>query len=701
VSAERFFDSVKAARGRPRPAWAASFAGLMELLTRRGDLALVFLVAAIVALMVLPIPFVVLDLLIAINIAASLCMLMLAIYVPSAVSLTTFPSLLLFTTLLRLSLNVASTKQILLHGEAGHIIETFGRLVVGGNALVGLVVFVIIAVVQFIVVAKGSERVAEVGARFTLDGMPGKQMSIDADLRAGIVTKEEARARRESLEHESQWHGAMDGAMKFVKGDAIAGLVIAFVNIVAGIGVGVGMKDMSFAEAVHRYTLLTVGDGMVSQIPSLFASVSAGILITRVVSVDDRRNNLGRQLVSQVLAQPMALVMTAGMLFALLLVPGFPWIIFLLLGTLLGWLGWAAWRHDSRHDEPEAQLVPAMRGDSERVVPTLIQSHAEREAAPIQVRLSPQLQRALTAQGFGAALTQERERLYDDIGLPFPGVRLRYDAAMPDMAYRIDAQDVPVAHGSLQRDALWVPEGDTARWVSLASLRSAADRPAEARSCDEVLALHIGQAIRSRADMFLGVQDVQRILDDVGRNQPELAQEVTRAIPLQRVADVMRRLVLEGISLRNTREILESLIVWVAREKDVMLLTEHVRNDIGAMTVARVAQGRAELPIIMLSQSSEVVMRECIQETMAGAFLALGPERNERLLAQANALHQQAQAGGAQPVFACSMDLRSHFRRAITSAIPQAVVLSYQEIGNHIRVASLGAIDIEPPPTLT
>jgi type III secretion protein V len=611
---------------------------------------------------------------------------------------------LLFTTLLRLSLNIASTKQILLHGEAGHIIETFGRLVVGGSALVGGVVFLIIAVVQFIVIAKGSERVAEVGARFTLDGMPGKQMSIDADLRAGLVSKEEARQRREDLEHESQWHGAMDGAMKFVKGDAIAGLVIAFVNIVAGIAVGVAIKEMSLADAVHRYTVLTVGDGMVSQIPSLFGSVAAGILITRVASVNDRRTNLGRQLAAQVLGTPMALITSAALLAALLVVPGFPKLTILLLALAIGAIGWAAWRHDSRHDAPDAQPVPAMRGDAERQVPTLIQSHAQREAAPICARLAPSLQSVLTAPGFGAALGIERERLYDDIGLPFPGVRLRYDAALPPNHYRVDAQDIPAAFGTLEPGSWWMSEGQNASWVPVGEpgkpLALQSIKPEGARSPDEVLALHIGQVIRSRADLFLGIQDVQRILDDVARNQPELAQEVTRAIPLQRVAEVMRRLVQEGISLRNTREILESLVNWVAREKDVTLLTEYVRNDLGAMTVARVAAGRAELPIVMLSQASEGLMRDSIQETMAGSFLALGPERNDRLVQQVQTLYEQAVAGGQQPVLACSMDLRRYLKRAIDAALPLVPVLSYQEIGNHIRVVALGTVEIDPPPAL-
>jgi type III secretion protein V len=380
-------------------------------------------------------------------------------------------------------------------------------------------------------------------------------------------------------------------------------------------------------------------------------------------------------------------------------VPGFPKVTILLLGTLIGGIGWAALRHDSRHDAPDLQPVPAMRGDAERVVPPLIQSGAQREAAPVQARLAPGLRHVLTAQGFGDALNAQRERLYDDIGLPFPGVRIRYDADLPEATYAIDAQDMPMAHGTLQRDAVLVAEGDGARWVPRDSLPRGV-LPANALPPETVLARHIGEVIRVKADLFLGVQDVQRILDDAARNQPELVQEVVRTVPLQRTAEVMRRLVKEQISLRNTREILESLLLWVSREKDVVLLTEHVRNDLGAMTVARVAGGRDELPIIMLSQASETVMREAIQETMAGAFVALGPERSERLVAQAREFYEQAQAGDVEPVFACSMDLRIYLKRAIEAALPRVAVLSYQEIGNHIPVVALGSIEVDSPAQL-
>ncbi|MBU6494753.1 MAG: FHIPEP family type III secretion protein, partial [Burkholderiales bacterium] len=307
-------------------------------LSRNYDLVLALFVAAVVALFVLPLPTAMMDALISINLAASILLLTVSTYLPSAVSFSSFPALLLFTTLFRLSLNIASCKLILLHANAGHIIDTFGRLIVGGNVVVGGVVFLVIAVVQFIVIAKGSERVAEVGARFSLDAMPGKQMSIDADLRAGVISSDEARHRREMLEQESQLHGAMDGAMKFVKGDAIAGIIIAFINIVAGIAVGTLMHDMSVGGAIHRYSVLTVGDGMASQIPSLLVSIAAGIVTTRVATRDARERHLGEQIGAQVAAHPRAMVIAALVLLSFLLVPGFPKWAFGALALILGGL---------------------------------------------------------------------------------------------------------------------------------------------------------------------------------------------------------------------------------------------------------------------------------------------------------------------------------------------------------------------------
>jgi type III secretion protein V len=686
----------------------------LERLAQRGDALIIVLVVAIVALMILPIPLAILDMLIALNIALSIGLMMLAIYVPSGVGISTFPSLLLFTTCLRLSLNIASTKSILLHAHAGHIIETFGRLVVGGNALVGAVVFIIIAIVQFIVIAKGSERVAEVGARFTLDAMPGKQMSIDADLRAGIIDKEDARRRRQSLESESQWHGAMDGAMKFVKGDAIAGLIVAFVNILAGIAVGAGMKGMSISDAVSRYTLLTVGDGMVSQIPSLFVSVAAGVLITRVSSSDGERAHLGAQVMSQVLAHPTAVIATASIMFVFLIVPGFPPMQFILLGAVLGVIGYYGLRA-KRNQDPDRQRVPEMAADAERGAPLFVDYEHSRMALPLLVQLAPGLRHALNPEAFASAIESVRSRLYEVLGLPFPGVRLRYDERLSADNYRILVQDVAMAGGSLvrghrrisashpqfalaaptssarQADAL--PELGAGVWVQEEQCATISENP-RPLAPEEVLAHHLLVVVFSRADSFIGIQETQRLIEEASAIMPELTQELTRVVPVQRLADIMRRLVQEGVSLRNTRELFESLISWAPREKDNAVLLELVRIDLGLFTVNRFAAGRQELPIIMLSSETEKSIRGAIQANMNGPLLALAPPAMEQLMRQLRLLIERARAQKIEPVLVCAMDVRRVLGKALEPSFGRLAVFSYQELSSHIRLTTVGILSM-------
>jgi type III secretion protein V len=682
-------------------------------ISRRGDVAVIGLVVAVIVGMVLPIPVGLLDFLIVINISASVALLMLAVYVPSATALSTFPSLLLFTTALRLALNIASTKQILLNAYAGHVIETFGKLVMGGNALVGGVVFIAIAVVQFIVIAKGSERVAEVGARFTLDGMPGKQMSIDADVRAGTITPEEARKRRSALETESQWHGAMDGAMKFVKGDAIAALILAFINIVAGIGEG-ARKGMSLGEAVNRYTLLTVGDGMVSQIASLFVSLAAGILITRVSSTMDKKSNLGSQLMSQVLAQPMSLAMTCAVVLAFTAVPGFPKIQFALVGIFIGLLAHIAFKHDRKPPLSTDLQMPAMKGDAEREAPIFIEKDGVRSSVPILVGISPEMQKFLRAEEFGAALTICKQRLYSQLGLPFPGVRLRYDATLEAGKYRILAQDIQKARGELHEGCMRLTREHPQAVANASQAKGSANGfghfsegmwieerlvtenkvPPLALTPEQVLAEHIASVMRENAELFLGIQEVQRIIEDASKTTPELAQELMRAVPLQRIADVMRRLVQEGISIRNVREIFESLVTWSVREKDIVLLTEYVRIDLGAVTVSRLAEGRSELPVIALTPDAEAAVRAAIQTTIGGSFLALGLDRMDSLLNQIAAILQEPASAETKPILACSMDVRRYIKKAIEGNFPALPVLSYQELGNHVKVVAVGQVTL-------
>lgn len=687
---------------------------LVGRVARRGDVLLVLFVLAIIALMILPLPPSLLDALIAVNIASSVCLLMLSLYVHSPGALSTFPSLLLFTTLLRLALNIASTKQILLHGHAGAVIETFGRLVVGGNVVVGGVVFLIICIVQFIVIAKGAERVAEVGARFTLDALPGKQMSIDADLRSGMIDKEEGRQRRLDLEKESQWHGAMDGAMKFVKGDAIAGLVIAFINILAGIAIGAGLNDMSIADAAARYTLLTVGDGMVSQIPSLFVSVSAGILITRVSGPSITATNLGSELGLQILAQPMAIAMTAFVMATFLLLPGIPKGLFMALALGLGGVAVLVANTRKRQMDADFQRVKAMRADGASDSPTFVDQDVHKLALPVVLAISPTLRHQLSAGLFGRALEKSKSEYYRYLGLPFPGVRLRYDTDLPENAYRVLLHDWIAFQGSLVPNAYRVPTTKEtskpalnipvvvspavgrlppAEWIPSTQLDVNAPPPG-ALGAEEYLAEVVTSLVGEHAELFVGIQEVQWLVQQSAQHFPQLTEELLKVVPLPKIADVLRRLIQERIPVRNTRDIFESLITWTPKEKDVVLLTEYVRVELGRLIVSRCAAGRAELPIIVLSQDTEALLRDSVQSTLGGSFLALGPERTEALIQSIAGRLSQARAEGLSPALVCSMDIRRYVKKTLPASMAALDVLSYQELASHIELRVVSEIGL-------
>jgi type III secretion protein V len=682
---------------------------LVGRLARRSDILLVLFVVAIIALMIAPIPVALLDALIAINIAISICLLMLSIYVQSPGALSTFPSLLLFTTLLRLALNIASTKQILLHAHAGAVIETFGRLVVGGNVVVGGVVFLIICIVQFIVIAKGAERVAEVGARFTLDALPGKQMSIDADLRAGMIDKEEGRRRRSELEKESQWHGAMDGAMKFVKGDAIAGLVIAFVNILAGIAIGAGMNGMSIAEAGARYTLLTVGEGMISQIPSLFVSVSAGILITRVSGPPEGGSNLGNDLGQQILSNPAALAMTAAVVAAFLIIPGIPRIQFFLIAATLGGVALMVFRLRRKQQDADFQRVKAMRADGDMDAPMFVDQDVHKSALPVVLCLSPALKHKLSASRFGAALEISKNHFYRDLGLPFPGVRIRYEESLPDDGYGIVIHDLLVYAGKIvihapgnpgaQKGEPREPE-DLATDAMAVSSSSGALTPADSTfsgndltvlrpqgtlMAEEYLAQAVTVVVRQHADLFMGIQEVQWITQSAAVSMPQLIEELLKVVPLPRIAEVLRRLIQEGIPIRNQRQIFESLISWASKEKDVVMLTEYVRVDIGRIIAHRFAKGSKELSVIVLASHTEELIRESIQSTLGGSFLALDPERSDALV-KAISHEIESRQFDKPSVIVCSMDIRRYLKNVLPPSLKSIEVLSYQELGSHIEL---------------
>jgi type III secretion protein V len=652
------------------------------------DLALGALLLAIVALFVLPLPHAVLDLLIGGNLALSLVLLIVAIYVPSVLSLSTFPSLLLFTTLFRLGLNIASTKLILLHANAGQIIDTFGRLIVGNNVVVGGVVFIIIAVVQFIVIAKGSERVAEVAARFALDAMPGKQMSIDADVRSGALSSSRAQQRRALLEQECQLHGAMDGAMKFVKGDAIAGIIIALVNIVAGIAIGTLMLGMGVGEALQRYAVLTVGDGMVSQIPSLLVSVAAGIVITRVTSSDSGKPQLAAQIGRQLFSHPRALAIAAVAIASFLVVPGFPKWVFLLLCVLLATAAFVARSAGLRGSSP-SWITHQDVLDTEQTL-----------AAPLSVRLAEGLRDSVDRHVLEARLSAARTQLERELGPVFPRLQLSTSPSVDAGVYEILGHDVAVSAGRLRPGLLLLDAGGPAvpTGCELVEPFGPFARPAWALQAppgaaalpgEDVIARHVEQVVRDHAWRLLGLQEVHRLLAIVQREAPELAAEVSRALPPQRLAEVLRRLLQEGIPIRNLQGICESLTLWAAKEPDTIALTELVRIDLGRFITSRHVGPNRKLAAILFEPSLLERVQGSVERSPRGNLLLLSPTVAEDVRAQLQALLAKA----ADPVVAiASAETRRYLKTLIEPVAPQLAVLSYQEVDDDVQLQPVGWI---------
>lgn len=611
------------------------------------DAGLAAIVVAVVGLMVMPLPTWLLDLLLAFNLATSVAILLVTLFVTDALQVAAFPTLLLITTLIRLALNVSSTRLILLEADAGRVIDAFGRFVVSGNYVVGAVIFAILALIQFIVVAKGSERVAEVGARFALDAMPGKQMAIDADVRLGGVGVVEAQQKRRALAREGQFYGAMDGAMKFVKGDVIASFVITLINIGAGLAIGIGQRGMAFGAAVERYALLTIGDGLVSQIPSLVIATSAGILVTRVAS-EGSQAALGQELFKQIFGVPKALRVASAFVLLLGLVPGLPALPFLTVGALL--LA-AAWPRPSRSRDRESVLPPGR--------PT-----AFRLPAPWSVAASPGLMSRLGAQkhtpaggGVVEATEQARERLFRELGVILSPCRVSGRDDLPQHAALLSIREVPA---------------------------KTLDVPAEltGEAATAFLAQALGDVLVARAHDFMGLQETQALVDELSKVSPASVQQVVpKLVSLPTLSEILRRLVEEGVSVRDLASILEALAQLAHAEKDALVLTEHVRSWLRRAITYDVTNGSGSLEPLTLDDTIEDVIRGAISQTTAGSFLTLSPAAGRDIVASIKrALATASEELKRRPVLLTQPDVRRFVRKLIESDLPGARVVTYSEL---------------------
>lgn len=647
---------------------AGAPSGRESLLARYVDLLLVTGVIAIIALMVLPLPLWLLDLLVAANIAMGVVLLLVAIYISSPLEFAVFPSVLLITTLFRLSLSIATTRQILLHANGGHIIETFGKLVAGGNLVVGLVVFLIITVVQFIVIAKGAERVAEVAARFSLDAMPGKQMSIDSDLRSGLIDKDEAKRKRRTLEMESKLHGSLDGAMKFVKGDAIAGIVIIAINLLGGLCVGVLQQDMALGQAMHTYSILSIGEGMVAQIPALLGAMAAGLIVTRTADEDER--HLGDAIRRQLSAKPRVLVVAAGVCMLFAAVPGFPAAVFLLLGGLLMASGlllmpdWhARWLRLSGRALPQLQAARA----SAELPPA---------AAP-QAQLPPSLPLLLLLPA--AALQGEAgRRLADELGAMVEDFQLAAGIQLPRIAL----------HGRPQA-------GAEPGWELLAYEVPIAQGPLAEGMSSQALVASLRQVLRRHGQLFLGIQETTALLTRASAELPDVVKEVLRSLPIQRVAEVLRRLVAEEVSIRNLRDVLESLAETGQREKDVQTLSEFARIALKRQTSHRLAPS-GQLRCLMLSPGLEDLLRQGLRVNGGVAQLAIDPQLAQQI---SKALQEGLERGAARAIVT-AVDVRWHVRRLIENECFDCPVLSFHELSASLQLDVAERIDVPQTPLL-
>jgi type III secretion protein V len=623
---------------------------LRTFLARYADVALASLVVLVVAMMIVPLPPLLLDVLIALNIGISIVLLLVSIYVSESLKIAAFPTLLLLTTLFRVALEVSATRLILLRANAGQVIHAFGNFVVAGNLVVGAVVFIILTVVQYLVISRGAERVAEVGARFTLDAMPGKQMAIDAELRAGHIDHAEARKRRALLGRESQFFGSMDGAMKFVKGDAIAAMVVLVTNIVGGLVIGVWQRGMELGQAARTFSVLTIGEGLVAQMPALIISTAAGILVTRVSS-EEEGTHLGAEVGGQLLAQPRALAIAAALLGLLALVPGLPTVPFLLLAVLLGFVAFRLLRAPVATANDTAATAGATGLRPSLPAPLL---------TPVVIELGLALGEVLAPGGEQSRLIDQlvpalRERLFEELGLPLPAVRLRL--ATPGLAadaYQLRLSEVTMAAGS------------------------AAVRPEAA----EVIAAHLLLVLRRHGFELLGIQETQGLLDALERTHPALVREVVpKVVSAALLTDVLRRLAEEGVSLRALREILGALAEWAPLERDPVVLTEHVRTALRRQLTARYVAGGA-LAVHLLEPAIEDAVREAIHRTATGNYLALDPELSREILGAVG----RAVRGEDTPVLLTSTDVRRYLRRLVEIEHPRVAVLAYPELPPELRL---------------
>lgn len=665
---------------------------------KHSELFVLILVFVIISMLVIPLPTYLVDFLIALNIILSALVFLSSFYVNRILNFSSFPAILLITTLFRLSLTVSTSRLILSEADAGEIVAVFGQFVIADNLVVGFVIFAIVTIVQFMVITKGSERVAEVAARFSLDGMPGKQMSIDADLRSSIIDAEEAKRRRSVVERESQLYGSFDGAMKFIKGDAIASIIIIFINFIGGISVGISQHHMDFSHALATYTILTVGDGLVAQIPALLIAVAAGFVVTRV---NGDNENLGRTIINQLLTNPLILIISAIIALSIGSLPGFPFIVFLLISAILASMYYLQFKRNKPNKEDTALIekneIADLEIDNQGVI-----NKKTNETIPLILVVHKSVIENLKKENISAKL---KNKFYLDYGINLPDIIIsdsddleentivllineikadqfyvRYDG------YRLINKTDEIEHLGIEKitinNDIWINETDYEKIKEIGYL---------CRHYIDEIYFNLANILTRYVHEYFGIQEAKQEIDNLEERYPDLIKEVVRHATIQRIAEILQRLINEKISIKNMKLIMETIAQWAPKEKDVILLVEHIRSALGRYICHKFSRGN-NLNVILLSNENEEVIRSNIRNTSAGAFLNLEPKESEYLLDKISLALDSMPLSYNDFVILCSVDIRRFLKKLVENKFNNVDVISFGELTETVSVNVLRTI---------
>ncbi len=684
--------------------------GAIGLLTRNSDVPMAGALILIVAMMVIPLPTAMLTMFIVTDIALAVTVLMISMYTQDVLSFSVFPSLLLVMTLFRLAINIASTRLILLNADGGSVISAFGHFVVGGSVVVGIVVFLILMVIQFVVITNGAGRVAEVAARFTLDAMPGKQMSIDADLNAGLITEQEARKRRTAIAAAADFYGSMDGASKFVKGDAIAALIIVAINLIGGIAIGVFQHGMSAGAAVSTYSLLTVGDGLVSQIPALLVSTATGLIVTRGTT----DGHMGRDIGAQMFANPRVLFIVAAVLGGFGLVPGLPLSPFLILAAIMGGAGYLVRTRQRESAEQQAEAAEVERTEEAQSVDSVI---SMLQVDPLEVEVGYGLIPLVDEEHGGHLLnriTIMRRQVAMELGIVVPMIRIRDNLQLPANTYVVKLRGIEIGRGELMPNQFLAMNsglaseeiegaetvepafGLPARWIASGQKQRAELLGYTVVDSPSVLVTHLNELTRRHAPELLSRQDTQSLLNHLRQDYPTVVEElVPGVLTVGEVQGVLQMLLAEGVSIRDLVTICETLADHGRATKEIEALTEIVRSALARQITMQHRSPSGALHAITLQPRLEQTLASSLQKTDNGTALLVDPTLLQRLLSRIASQLEHAAAMGQQPVLLTSSRIRRPLRRLTERSLPALPILAFSEIATEVDVESVGMVEVE------